>query len=52
MADQIATVSKQRPSTRMGILAESDLKHVDSAIRVQLGLNNLATFPSIRLSHG
>lgn len=38
MADQIATVSKLRFSTRIGILSESDLQLVDNAIRVQLGL--------------
>ena len=40
MADQIATVSKLRLSTRMGVLSESDLRLVEDAIRVQLGLNN------------
>ena len=40
MADQIATVSKLRLGTRMGALPESDLRLVDGAIRVQLGLNN------------
>jgi mRNA interferase MazF len=40
MADQITTVGKLRLSTRMGVLSESDLKLVDVAIRVQLGLTN------------
>jgi mRNA-degrading endonuclease toxin of MazEF toxin-antitoxin module len=40
MADQIATVSKLRLSTRMGVLSESDLRLADGAIRIQLGLNN------------
>jgi|SRR5580704_9657255 mRNA interferase MazF len=40
MADQITTVSKLRLSTRMGVLGESDLRLVEGAIRVQLGLNN------------
>lgn len=38
MADQIATVSKQRLGTRIGVLSESDLRLVDAAIRIQLGL--------------
>ena len=40
MADQIATVSKLRLSTRIGVLSEPDLRLVDSAIRVQLGINS------------
>ena len=40
MADQITTVSKLRLGARMGALSESDLRLVDGAIRVQLGLNN------------
>ena len=40
MADQITTVSKLRLGTRLGVLSESDLRLVDSAIRVQLGLNS------------
>jgi mRNA interferase MazF len=40
MADQITTVSKLRLSTRMGVLSESDLRLVDGAIRVQLGLQS------------
>lgn len=40
MADQIATVSKVRLGTRIGLLSEPDLRLVDSAIRVQLGLNS------------
>jgi mRNA interferase MazF len=40
MADQIATVSKLRLRARMGVLSESDLRLVEDAIRVQLGLNN------------
>lgn len=38
MADQIATVSKLRLSTKIGALSEPDLRRVDNAIRVQLGL--------------
>ena len=40
MADQMATVSKLRISSRVGVLSEADLRLVDGAIRVQLGLNN------------
>lgn len=38
MADQIATVSKERLKRRMGRLARQDLEGVERAIRVQLGL--------------
>lgn len=40
MADQIATVSKLRLSTKLGVLSEPDLRLVELAIRVQLGLNS------------
>ena len=43
MADQIATVSKLRLGTRLGVLSESDLRLVDGAIRIQLGLNTTGT---------
>jgi mRNA interferase MazF len=38
MADQIATVSKLRINARLGVLSDSDLRLVEGAIRVQLGL--------------
>jgi len=38
MADQIATVSKLRLSTRLGILSLSDMEQVEHALRVQLSL--------------
>lgn len=38
MADQIATVSKQRLKSKVGILAGDDIRAVERAIRVQLGL--------------
>lgn len=38
MADQIATVSKQRLSRQAGALSGEDLLSVGQAIRVQLGL--------------
>ena len=38
MADQLATVSKQRLSERLAILTDADMKSVGGAIRVQLAL--------------
>ena len=38
LADQIATVSKARLKERLGALSSDDLKQVERAIRVQLGL--------------
>jgi mRNA interferase MazF len=38
MADQIATVAKQRLKSRIGALTSVDLADVERAIRVQLGL--------------
>jgi mRNA interferase MazF len=38
MADQIMTVAKERLSERMGVLAPDDIRCIDFAIRVQLGL--------------
>jgi mRNA interferase MazF len=38
MADQIATVSKQRLQRQIGRLSAEDLAGVERAIRVQLGL--------------
>ena len=43
IADQIATVSKLRLGERLGILSDSDLRLVDGAIRIQLGLNAAGT---------
>ena len=39
MADQIATVSKQRLRSRAGTLSLDDIRAVEGAIRVQLGLS-------------
>ena len=39
MADQIATVSKQRLTSRIGRLPANDLQAVERAIRLQLGLS-------------
>lgn len=38
LADQIATVSKARLKDRLGALSSEDLRQVERAIRVQLGL--------------
>lgn len=38
MADQIATVSKQRLRDRLGALSADDMKAVERAIKVQLGM--------------
>lgn len=38
MADQIATVSKQRLKSKVGTLRDDDIGAVERAIRVQLGL--------------
>ena len=38
MADQIATVAKERLSSRIGQLTPADLADVERAIKVQLGL--------------
>jgi mRNA interferase MazF len=38
MADQIMTVSKERLTGRMGTLSPEDMRSVDMAMRIQLGL--------------
>jgi mRNA interferase MazF len=38
MADQLATVSKERLFERAGTLSPEDLRQVEEAIRIQLGL--------------
>lgn len=38
LADQIATVSKLRVQTRVGVLSRADVAAVERAVRVQLGL--------------
>jgi mRNA interferase MazF len=38
MADQVATVSKQRLRERLGALSAEDMKAVERAIKVQLGM--------------
>lgn len=39
MADQLATVSKLRLSTRIGVLSQEDLAKVGEAIKIQLDLS-------------
>ena len=39
MADQLATVSKSRLLQRMGRLSQDDIRSVEQAIKVQLGLS-------------
>ena len=41
MADQLTTVSKLRLIDREGQLANADMRKVDRAVRVQLGLSGL-----------
>ncbi len=38
MADQIMTVSKVRLSERLGLLSPDQMRTVDMAMRIQLGL--------------
>lgn len=38
LADQIATVSKQRLSERLGQLSREDMRKIERVVRLQLGL--------------
>lgn len=38
MADQIRTVAKERLAQRIGVLSQSDLRALEQAMRLQLGL--------------
>jgi mRNA-degrading endonuclease toxin of MazEF toxin-antitoxin module len=38
MADQIATVSKQRLKSKVGTLSREDMRSIEQALRLQLGL--------------
>jgi mRNA-degrading endonuclease toxin of MazEF toxin-antitoxin module len=38
MADQIMTVSKERLTERLGLLSPDEMRGVEMAIRIQLGL--------------
>jgi mRNA interferase MazF len=40
MADQIATVSKQRVKSKLGSVSDGDLRAIERAIRIQLGLED------------
>ena len=39
MADQLATVSKLRLFNRAGILSEEDMRKVEEAVKLQLGIH-------------
>ena len=39
MADQVATVSKRRVLNRMGRVSPADMREIERAIKVQLGLS-------------
>ena len=41
MADQLATVAKQRLKSKIGTLARDDMQSVERAVRLQLGLSGL-----------
>lgn len=38
MADQLATISKQRITNQLGTISPTDMRAVEQAIKVQLGL--------------
>ena len=38
MADQLATVSKLRLLNRAGVLSEKDMRKVEEAVKIQLGI--------------
>jgi mRNA interferase MazF len=38
MADQLATVSKQRLTSKLGAVSREDLSNIEAAIRIQLDL--------------
>jgi mRNA interferase MazF len=39
MADQLATVSKERLFRRAGMLSEEDMRKVEDAVKIQLGMH-------------
>jgi len=43
MADQLTTVSKQRLINQAGVLTQADMRNVERAVKVQLGLLDTAT---------
>ena len=38
MADQLATVSESRLLNRAGVLSEADMRKVEEAVKIQLGI--------------
>jgi mRNA interferase MazF len=42
MADQIATVSKQRLKSKLGAVSQQDMLSIERAIRLQLGLSGIS----------
>jgi mRNA interferase MazF len=38
MADQLATVSKSRLFNRAGVLSEEDMRKIEEAVKIQLGI--------------
>ncbi len=39
MADQLATVSKEKLTRRVGIITQEDMRKIERAIKIQLGLS-------------
>lgn len=39
MADQLATVAKERRSKQLGVLSKDDLRQVERVLKIQLGLS-------------
>jgi len=38
MADQLATVSKQRLTNKEGVISQADMRRIEHVVKVQLGL--------------
>jgi mRNA interferase MazF len=41
MADQLATVSKQRLGQRLGTISRAEMAQVEQAMRIQLGMETI-----------
>jgi mRNA interferase MazF len=41
MADQLTTISKERLTSRIGRLSRADIRQVERAVKVQLGLSDV-----------
>jgi mRNA interferase MazF len=39
MADQLATISKLRLLNRAGVISEEDMRNVEEAVKIQLGIH-------------